>query len=222
MHRTERTYVNGLREVVELYVKPAEVLVSGINTKETVVPLAERKVVFNGLSGLLQFHEDSFLPKLIAAADPLLNPAANDEDGSLSRAVAADIGDVFRTYNPFMRMYSTYINNFDNSLTRLNSWTAKEGSPYSTPGSPTMSTASLATMGLSLTAASPPLTPDPSGSGVLPSAQRKRVKAFLKRARQDRRHSQINLESYLLLPVQRIPRYRMLVSLPISASESWL
>lgn len=101
--------------------------------------------------------------------------------------------------------------NFDNSLQRLKSWTIA-ASPYSTPGSPTTSTAALATMGLSLTAASPPLTPDPSGS-ALSSAQRKRVKTFLKRARQNPRHTQLNLESYLLLPVQRIPRYRMLVSL---------
>lgn len=101
--------MKGLREVVELYVKPSEALVNGIGTKETVVPLSERKVVFNGLSGLLQFHSESFLPKLEAAAKPLLNPALDDEAGNLSRAVAADVGDVFRTYNPFMRMYSTYI-----------------------------------------------------------------------------------------------------------------
>lgn len=36
--------------------------------------------------------------------------------------------------------------------------------------------------------------------------------SLLQRARTNPRHSQINLESYLLLPVQRIPRYRMLVS----------
>ncbi|KAL7417768.1 hypothetical protein BDY24DRAFT_411722 [Mrakia frigida] len=207
---TERTYVKGLQQVVELYVKPSEAPFNGIGSKETVVPLAERKVVFNGLSGLLQFHLESFLPKLEAAARPLLSLNVDDQDGALSRAVAADVGDVFRTYNPFMRMYSTYINNFDNSLQRLKSWTVAP-SPSSTPGSPTSSTAALATMGLALSAVSPPLTPDGSSSSSLTSTQRKRVKAFLKRARQNPKHTQLNLESYLLLPVQRIPRYRMLL-----------
>jgi len=107
--RTERTYVKGLHQLVELYVKPSEAPFNGIGSKETVVPFAERRVVFSGLEGLLKFHQDSFLPKLEAAASPLLNPNLDDQDGTLSRAVAADVGDVFRTYNPFMRMYSTYI-----------------------------------------------------------------------------------------------------------------
>lgn len=46
----------------------------------------------------------------------------------------------------------------------------------------------------------------------LTSSQRKRIKAYLKRCRVNPRHSQLNLEGYLLLPVQRIPRYRLLVS----------
>lgn len=45
----------------------------------------------------------------------------------------------------------------------------------------------------------------------LTSNQRKRIKQYLKRCRMNPKHSQINLEAYLLLPVQRIPRYRMLV-----------
>lgn len=46
----------------------------------------------------------------------------------------------------------------------------------------------------------------------LTSGQRKRIKTFLKRCRVNPRHSQLNMEGYLLLPVQRIPRYRLLVS----------
>lgn len=57
----------------------------------------------------------------------------------------------------------------------------------------------------------------PDGGSVtnaapLSSSQRKRIKQYLKRCRMNPRHSQLNLEGYLLLPVQRIPRYRLLVS----------
>lgn len=60
--------------------------------------------------------------------------------------------------------------------------------------------------------------PDMSTPSVAPltSGQRKRLKAYLKRCRLNPRHSQLNLEGYLLLPVQRIPRYRLLVSNSLS------
>lgn len=54
--------------------------------------------------------------------------------------------------------------------------------------------------------------PMPANAAPLTSSQRKRIKAYLKRCRMNPRHSQLNLEGYLLLPVQRIPRYRLLVS----------
>lgn len=54
---------------------------------------------------------------------------------------------------------------------------------------------------------------NPAATGVpnLSASQKKRIKAYLKRCRMNPRHSQLNLEGYLLLPVQRIPRYRLLV-----------
>ena len=54
----------------------------------------------------------------------------------------------------------------------------------------------------------------------LAANQRKRVKAFLKRCRINPRHSQIDLQAYLLLPVQRIPRYKLFVS--ISGSTNFM
>lgn len=93
--------------MVEIYVKPSEAPAVG-NSKDTVIPLQERKIVFGGLSGLLQFHEATFLPKLEVAAAPILK-GGEDQDGSLSMDAALGVADVFRVYNPFMRMYSTYI-----------------------------------------------------------------------------------------------------------------
>jgi hypothetical protein len=45
----------------------------------------------------------------------------------------------------------------------------------------------------------------------LRQVKERRIKSYLKRCRLHPRHSQLNLEGYLLLPVQRIPRYRLLV-----------
>lgn len=45
----------------------------------------------------------------------------------------------------------------------------------------------------------------------LSTSQKKRIKGWLKRCRLNPRHSQLNLEGYLLLPVQRIPRYKLLL-----------
>jgi hypothetical protein len=81
--------------------------------------------------------------------------------------------------------------------------------------SPNSSTAQLVGLSLSMSAATTPGTMPGSGasaeSAPLTSSQKKRIKQYLKRCRMNPRHSQLNLEGYLLLPVQRIPRYRLLV-----------
>lgn len=89
-------------------------------------------------------------------------------------------------------MYSEYITGFDQAVTRFQSWTA--GSEPPTKGS-NSSASSLP----AADAASPTLSP----------SQRKRVKAYLKQCRANPKHTQLNCESYLLLPVQRIPRYKV-------------
>ena len=108
--RTERTYVKLLNELVDIYVMPAATPVLGITnsaTKETVVPLTERKIVFNGLDSLLAFHRENFLPALEQACQTLDN--SDDADGSASAKAAIDVAKVFVSHAAFMRMYSTYI-----------------------------------------------------------------------------------------------------------------
>jgi len=114
--RTERTYVAGLQELVDIYIKPSAVpvnLLSGVgSSKDTVVPSSERKIVFGGVDALFSFHKDSFLPALEGAAAPLMNPSITPEadlDGQLSIDVAKAVGNMFVKHAAFMRMYSTYI-----------------------------------------------------------------------------------------------------------------
>ncbi|KAI8995570.1 hypothetical protein BD414DRAFT_479920 [Trametes punicea] len=218
---TERTYVKGLQELVDIYIKPASVPVNGLGqNKDTVVPAQERKIVFSGLEALFYFHRESFLPALERASAPLLAPgqgAQADADGQLSLSVARDVANTFVSHAAFMKMYSTYINNFDNSVQRIKMWTSDK-SGNTTPAqtlSPSSSSAQLVGLGLAMSAgignAPAPESANFASSASLTSSQRKRIKAYLKRCRMNPRHSQLNLEGYLLLPVQRIPRYRLLL-----------
>ncbi|KAF8078424.1 hypothetical protein FPV67DRAFT_1404178 [Lyophyllum atratum] len=224
---TERTYVKGLQELVDIYIKPgcAPVNILGsVGSKDTVVPASERKLVFAGIDALFSFHKDSFLPALEVAAAPLMKSAEElqqaDPDGQLSLNVVKAVGNMFLKHAAFMRMYSSYINNFDSSVQRVKYWTAERNTPGASPAtsaiSPTSSTAQLVGLGLSMSSVSAPgVVADggPAATGVpnLSTSQRRRIKTYLKRCRMNPRHSQLNLEGFLLLPVQRIPRYRLLL-----------
>lgn len=100
---------------MDIYIKPAATpvnLLSGVASgKDTVVPAAERKVVFGGIDALYSFHHDSFLPALEKAAAPLFKPGFQDSDtdGSVSAEVARLVGDIFVKHAAFMKMYSSYI-----------------------------------------------------------------------------------------------------------------
>ncbi|KAJ9117600.1 hypothetical protein QFC22_004450 [Naganishia vaughanmartiniae] len=208
---TERSYVQGLRDLVDIYVKPAASPVKG--STETVIPQTERKIVFGGIEGILQFHELSFLPTLESAAKELLRNG-DDPTGERSKRIARQIGEAFNTYHPFLRQYSTYINNFDFALSRLGSWTtiSEKLGLISPSTSVSGSAIAAATLGVGLGLSVVGGTPDNAGNGSnLTPAQKKRIKHFMKACRKNPRHTQISLESYLLLPVQRIPRYRMLL-----------
>ncbi|KAJ7071315.1 hypothetical protein C8F01DRAFT_1317018, partial [Mycena amicta] len=217
---TERTYVQGLQELVDIYIKPgsAPVNVLGSSSKETVVPASERKVIFGGIESLFSFHKESFLPALEIAAAPLMKSNAElveaDADGQLSLSVAKAIGNMFLKHAAFMRMYSSYINNFDNAVQRVKAWTISTGPSGTTPAM-AQSTSQLAGLGLTLSAISSPHVPPDAGATAgmpqLSTSQRKRLRSYLKRCRMNPRHSQLTFEAYLLLPVQRIPRYRLLL-----------
>ncbi|KAJ7597234.1 hypothetical protein C8J56DRAFT_919557 [Mycena floridula] len=219
---TERTYVKGLQELVDIYIKPGCLPVNILSgsSKDTVIPPSERRIVFGGVDGLFSFHNDNFLPALEAAVAPLMDPSKDlDADGQLSLSVAKDVGNIFLKHAAFMKMYSSYINNFDNSIQRVKHWTSSRSTTgNASPGgalSPSSSTAQLAGLALSMSAISSPGTgqDNSSATGIpnLTTGQRKRIRSFLKRCRLSPRHSQLNLEGYLLLPVQRIPRYRLLL-----------
>lgn len=112
--RTERTYVKGLQELVDIYIKPAAAPVTSLSgAGQSTVPSAERKIVFGGLEALFSFHKESFLPALERVSAPVMRSAAElaevDPDGSLSLKVARAVANIFVSHAAFMKMYSTYI-----------------------------------------------------------------------------------------------------------------
>lgn len=113
---------------------------------------------------------------------------------------------------------SWHISNFDSSVQRVKHWsTERSAGGNASPASaisPSSSTAQLVGLGLSMAIVSPVLAESGAAATGVPNistSQRKRIKSYLKRCRMNPRHTQLNLEGYLLLPVQRIPRYRLLV-----------
>ncbi|KAF8323058.1 hypothetical protein DL93DRAFT_2070483 [Clavulina sp. PMI_390] len=206
--KTERTYVTQLKELIDIFVIPSAAPAQGTfgTTKESVIPTVERRVVFNGVEPLFKFHKDTLLPSLERALAPLQG-VPDDQLPDISASVASQIAMAFVSHAAFMKMYNTYINNFDNCIARIQSWARKpEQGGSATPGA---GAANVIGMGLSMSVVAG-VAPAPAGNiAPLTPAQRKRVKHFKKKAEKDPRVSQINMEGYLLLPVQRVPRYKL-------------
>ncbi|GAA5942168.1 hypothetical protein JCM1841_000032 [Sporobolomyces salmonicolor] len=192
---TEQTYVRGLEELCAIYVvsaaKPLNSSKSGKD--DSVLPVAERRAVFGNIEAIRDFHREIFLSDLLAAV----------QAGGESAVVAGRVADVFVTHGSFLKIYSSYVNNFDLALAHIQTWAS------SSSASPRPSTASGAT---AAAGASSTLFDAAAQLGsTLSSTQKKRIKSWKKRCRAHPSHSQISLESYLLLPVQRIPRYHLLL-----------
>ncbi|GAA5882490.1 hypothetical protein JCM3774_006130 [Rhodotorula dairenensis] len=190
---TEKSYLRGLQELCSIYVASAAATTTASTTgkRDTVVPATERRAVFGNVEAIRDFHAKILLPDLLAAA----------ESSPDLRVVADNIGEVFSSHVSFMKIYSSYINGFDDALARIQSWA--KPTPSRSPLLP--SPASPLIGGLASYDAAAGI------QSTLSASQKKRIKSWLKRCRSHASHSQISLESYLLLPIQRIPRYRMLL-----------
>ncbi|CBQ68162.1 conserved hypothetical protein [Sporisorium reilianum SRZ2] len=238
---TERTYVKGLGELVDIYVKPAMAPADG-NSGVPVIPPNEHRAVFGNVEALLQFHRTVFLPSLVSMAKPVLEHN-QDAPGEMApeetAAVAEKVASVFSTHAAFFKMYTSYINNCDSAQDRISAWMATSAAGnvggLSLRGAPGYS-ALQAFGALSVqqgSAAAMHATGSASGmmsansvSGLFGSdvhlspSQRKKIKTFMKRCRTHPRHTQLNVESYLLLPVQRIPRYRLLLEDLVKSTDT--
>lgn len=193
---TEQSYLRGLQELCDIYVKPARV--PDPSNGQPVLTPQDHRGVFNNVEGLLQFHQGAFLPSLRHAADAIFTSEGSEmdpeQDAQLTASAAEAVAGVFCKHSAFFRMYSTYVNGCDEAQARITAW---------------MAASSSSSHGLSLGLKESPSKD--AGEVVMSSSQKKRFRAFMKRCRADPRHTQLNLQSYTLLPVQRLPRYEMLL-----------
>ncbi|KAA1065363.1 hypothetical protein PGTUg99_008521 [Puccinia graminis f. sp. tritici] len=226
---TEKSYIKGLKELHDIYITSASLMVSSSigKEKEPMVPPAERKVVFNNVEAIIGFHVDVLLPDFqevmdrlrqkqagIAMADSKEPANGNEElmkrrhelESQLTNFAAEELARVFIRHAAFLKLYSTYITQFDTALERLREWSVTAPAPSTnvpawTPSSLAPSNNSAATH-----------------HSTLSGGQKKRLKTYMKRCRAHGSHTQMNLESYLLMPVQRLPRYKLLLENLVSCT----
>ena len=205
---TERTYVRGLKELCLIYIGMGSVPVSSSSgKKDTVLPAAERRAVFGNIEAIHDFHAKILLPDLERALALVADDKANrlGPDGQPPASAAHQVAKVFIQHTAFLKIYSSYVNGFDGALAHIQSWSAdsasRERSPVLGTGSP-----------------NPGPGPAPLQVARLSTNQRKRIKSYMKKCKAHTLHSQISLQSYLLLPVQRIPRYKMLLEALLSVT----
>jgi hypothetical protein len=202
---TEETYVKQLEELVNIYVTPSRAV---DREGAAFVPPAEHRLVFNNVESILHLHANALLPSLKAAAAPLLSPRnsapeASDvvHDAAVTGSVAVAVAQVFERHTQWFKMYQQYVNGLEGAQTRISSWSV-----------PAVSTAANAFKAAAAAGLASGFVAQESTASSMSPKERKRLKAFMQRAKADPRHSQLSVESYLLLPVQRIPRYKLLIA----------
>ncbi|KAJ3328603.1 hypothetical protein HDU76_009657 [Blyttiomyces sp. JEL0837] len=185
---TERTYVKELQALVDLYVAGLE---------KDVLTGSDINLLFSNVRSILLFHKSHLLPDLEEAIRHPNQP----------------IGEVFLRAAPFFKMYSAYYNNFDNAnafVAQMDLLAGGNTNSTSSVGSFSSSSSSGA-----LTLINPSLLQSSSiGPGLSSNARKaaaKKFRNFLKNVKTNPLHSQISLQAYLILPVQRLPRYKLLV-----------
>ena len=173
------------------------------------------------VESIAHFHTEVFLPELGVAAAQVVAPVSPALDDRAITQAAINVASVFTRHAAYLksvahftcvsrllltdnvtccRLYHSYTVNFQTTLERVKLWDSFLKSGSATPLQPQ------------------PSLPDINGSGgkhpgthQLSSSQKKRIRELLKTARKDPAHSQLGLQSYLLAPIQRIPRYKLLL-----------
>ncbi|KAJ3236351.1 hypothetical protein HDU81_010842 [Chytriomyces hyalinus] len=179
---TERTYVNELKTLVNLYLDPFE---RGILTAQ------DMGAMFSNLKSILYFHRSHLLPNIEHALQHPHQP----------------LGNVFSEAAPFLKMYSMYYNNFDTANEFVIHLEKLAASGTGTIQAPLRSTI------LSSTSIHPG-----TSSTTTRRTLGKKFKNLVKIAKSSASHTQISLQSYLILPVQRLPRYKMLMDQLLEAT----
>lgn len=218
---TERTYVDGLKGLVEIYLTPAQ----------QVMPASDHKAVFSNAQALYTFHASHFLPELEKAY-------AVTRETKIPIASSSPMSPI-PSSSPFLSDPSAP-SSASSSTAALGVHQESGGQSFdisamSTPHDSCIEATNEATDSVT--------TPKPEESRIgrvfaehvaymkmysfyvnnydnalrvlqtqlTHSKYKKKTKEFLRRCAKHPNHTQLGLQGYLLLPVQRIPRYKMLL-----------
>jgi RhoGEF domain len=102
------------------------------------------------------------------------------------------IGNLFITLTDSLECYKTYLNNYDVASSLVN-WAQKshQSDIFKFPATDSGKYSAI--------------------NINMPASTAKKLTSFIAGCKKDPKHTQLNLLSYLLMPVQRIPRYKMLL-----------
>jgi len=145
---TERTYVSGMQVLRDFFLTPLKQAAK--DKKTCILDEAKTKEIFSNLEQIIMINE-TFLKGLESASS-----AGN---GSFQ------IGKLFKEITPYMKAYSTYINNYDNAFEAVEKY--EKGLP--------------------------------------------KFADFLEKVYAKKEVNRFKIDSFLILPVQRIPRYKLLL-----------
>jgi len=176
---TERTYVNELKNLINIYIEPLR--------KNNLLELEEFNSVFANIEDIYKFHEKSFLPPL--------ESVCQSNDAKISKFFL-DIS------NSFESIYSKYYYAFNGANTLL---TLVQSNNHHNVRIPSLSSSSFI---LNLP--------------IFERSNKKRLKKFknfLKNCASRPDHTQLSLQGYLILPVQRLPRYLLLLEQLVKYSK---
>ena len=182
--QTERSYVQSLLDCISVWYEP---LLEAYNKgSDVILEMEDIQVIFSTLEHIARFHK-RFLFEMehVIALDNPEGKENSDKAGeeASSTAVAQDeprspttqdpcpippghIGALFKTFAPFLKMYTTYVNNHQRAIERL--------------------------------------------TDIIQS-KRKKFLQFTVAASSDPRCRGNTLQSFLIKPVQRVPRYKLLL-----------
>ncbi|KAG0000316.1 hypothetical protein BGZ79_006081, partial [Entomortierella chlamydospora] len=214
---TERTYVDGLKGLVEIYLTPAL----------QVMQPGDHKGIFSNAQSIYTFHANHFLPELEKAY------RVQPQEQSTTMAPAAMIPNspIPAVSAVFPSQPSDSADGQESSAVQQNESEEPEAKEQLAPAPAAGDTKP---------------SPDPVKMAVedrigrvfaehvaymkmysfyinnydnalrvlqtlLTSKQKKKMKEFLRRCAKHPNHTQLTIQGYLLLPIQRIPRYKMLL-----------
>ncbi|KAK3864314.1 hypothetical protein Pcinc_029991 [Petrolisthes cinctipes] len=104
---TERTYV----KVLHLIDQEFQFRVDHDNRAAHMFPAEVIPQMFSNVKSIYKLHHDFLLPQL--------------EDRMAQWHLNPKIGDIMKSFAPFLKMYTEYVRNFDNAMTLINQWQAK-------------------------------------------------------------------------------------------------